>query len=111
CGLWTGFKIVTSVADAAGTAEVGPDRVAPIVPEVMWNGRPYVHRPNATMLAPDSLVSERTLLNIRLDIAREYARLNHLNTIELPTKDAWLGIVAAGKTYRDLRQALNDLGL
>jgi len=57
-GLWAGLKIVTNVADAAGTAEVSPDRVTPIMPVLEVDGRPYVHRPNPTMLAPDSLISE-----------------------------------------------------
>ncbi len=38
-------------------------------------------------------------------------RANGLNRITVPTPDAWLGIVAAGKAYYDLRQALADLGL
>ena len=51
-GLWSGFKIVTSVADAVGTATVAPDRVMPVMPTVEWNGRPYEHVPNGNLLAP-----------------------------------------------------------
>jgi indolepyruvate ferredoxin oxidoreductase len=111
-GLWTGLKIVTNVADAAGTAEVSADRVIPHVPVFEVSGRPYVHKPNPTMLAPDSLISERNLVNVRLQIARLYARENHLNRVTVDGGGSpRLGIVAAGKTYRDLVQALLDLGL
>ncbi len=111
CGLWTGFKIVTNVADAAGTAEVAPDRVVPVMPEVLVGGKPYRHRPNPVMLAPDSLLSERSLVGVRLELARAYSRANALNRVTVDGPGAWLGIAAAGKTYHDLLQAFSDLGL
>jgi indolepyruvate ferredoxin oxidoreductase len=110
-GLWSALKIVTNVADAAATAEVGLDRVAPLMPVVERNGRPYVHRPNPVMLAPDSLISERNLVDVRLELARAYSRVNGLNRVTVDGPGAWLGIAASGKTYADLRQAFADLGL
>nr|MBA2567241.1 indolepyruvate ferredoxin oxidoreductase family protein [Thermoleophilaceae bacterium] len=109
-GLWSGFKVVTAVADASGTADVGRDRVVPTLPQVEWRGRPYEHRPDAHLLAPASVEMERTLLGPRTDLALAYARENGVNRIEGPS-DAWLGIVAPGKTYHDLRQAFADMGL
>ncbi len=110
-GLWSAMKIVTSVADSAGTAEVAPDRVTPILPEVEFNGRPFVHEPNGLLLAPDSMALERSLLHVRLQVAREYARANRLDDIGGARGDAWLGIMAAGRTYRELKSALAMLGL
>jgi indolepyruvate ferredoxin oxidoreductase len=109
-GLWSGFKIVTSVADAVGTASVAPDRVLPAMPTVEWNGRPYEHVPNGNLLAPASLEMERTLLGPRTELALAYARENRLNRIE-GAQRAWLGIVVPGKTYYDLMHALRELGL
>ena len=105
-GLWSALKIVTNVADAAGTAQVWPERVAPILPEGAGS-----HRPSGNLLAPASMELERSLFEVRLEIARAYAALNQLNPISLPTRDARLGIVAAGKVYYELVQALRDLGL
>jgi len=110
-GLWSALKIVTNVADAAGTAQVWPDRVVPVIPSVEFEGRPYRHQPDGHLLAPRSLELERTLFGPRLEIARRYGTLNGLNAVTLPTRDAWLGIVAAGKTYYELLQALRELGL
>jgi indolepyruvate ferredoxin oxidoreductase len=109
-GLWAGFKIVTSVADAIGTAAVAPDRVMPVIPTVEWDGRPYEHEPNGNLLAPASLDMERTLFGPRTELALAYARENGLNRIE-GAREAWLGIVAAGKPYYDLMHALRALGL
>jgi indolepyruvate ferredoxin oxidoreductase len=104
-GLWAGVKIVTNVADAVGTAEVAPDRVAPLLPDLG-----YEHQPHGNLLAPASLEMERTLLGVRTDLALAYARENGVNRIE-GAGDAWLGIVAPGKAYFDLRHALRSLGL
>jgi indolepyruvate ferredoxin oxidoreductase len=109
-GLWSGYKVVTAVADAVGTADVSPERVDPVQPEVIWQGRPYEHVPNGNLLAPASLEMERTMLGPRTELALEYARRNGVNRIE-GRGDARLGVVAAGKSYLDLRQALRDLGI
>lgn len=111
-GLWVGLKIVTNVADGAGTAEVSPERIKPEIPTLEVNGRPFEHRPNPRAMAtPAILEVERELFYARLELARLYARANRLNQIVLPTRPAWLGIVAAGKTFYDVRQALAELGL
>jgi indolepyruvate ferredoxin oxidoreductase len=104
-GLWCGLKVVTGVADSLATAELWPDRVAPRLPALG-----YVHSPDATLLAPASLEMERTLFGPRTELALAYARENAVNRIE-GAGEAWLGLVAAGKPYHDLRQALSDLGL
>jgi indolepyruvate ferredoxin oxidoreductase len=51
------------------------------------------------------------LHEVRLPRALEYARLNGLNTIVRSGPDDRIGIVAAGKTYLDLREALSVLGI
>ncbi len=105
-GLWVGFKVVTNVADGAGTAEVAPDRISPLIPEVELDGRPFAHRMDWRLVAPHNLEMERTLHYARLELARRYAWENRLNRITVAAPGAWLGIMAAGKTYYDVRQAL-----
>jgi len=110
-GLWAAMKIVTSVADSAGTADIAPDRITPVVPQLEWMGKPFVHEPNAMLLAPDSMALERSLLHVRLDLARAYARANALDRIGGARGEAWLGVMAAGRTFRELQTALDLLGL
>ena len=110
-GLWVGFKIVTNVADETGTAEVAPERIAPVIPTVELDGRPFQHQINLMLIPPFGLDMERTIHAARLELARRYAWENKLNRLTAPTPDAWLGILTAGKTYYDVRQALQELGL
>ena len=110
-GLWVAMKIVTNVADEVGTSEVDPDRVRPVIPTVELDGRPFQHAINVNLIPPYGLDMERTLHYARLELARRYAWENKLDRIEVPTSDAWLGILTSGKTYYDVRQALSELGL
>jgi len=110
-GLWTGFKIVTNVADEIGTAEVAPGRITIVDPGFLYEGKPWRHTQNPTLLPPYGLDMEREIYYGRLEAAKAFAAANGINRIPLDTADAWLGIAAAGKTYYDVREALRELGL
>ena len=110
-GLWVAFKIVTDVADEYSSVEVGLDRVNINKPEFKLNGQLWRPRQNPDLLAPYSLQQEQEIHDARLDAALAFARANRINEIALPTADAWLGIIAAGKTWYDLRGALLEAGL
>src|SRR4051794_34824265 len=58
-GLWSAMKVVTNIADAAGTVQVWHERVVPVIPTVEYDGAPYRHQPNGQLLAPQSLELER----------------------------------------------------
>ncbi len=110
CGLWVGFKIVTDVADEYSTVELKGHRDI-IEPDFRLNGRRWRHRQNNALIAPYSVEQEREVYEERGEAAQAFAQANGLNRIAVPTRDAWLGIVAAGKTWYDLRGALLDIGL
>jgi indolepyruvate ferredoxin oxidoreductase len=110
-GLWVGFKIVTNVADEIGTAEVAPDRIRLRDPGFEFEGRPWQAQQAPMLMPPFGLETERIIHAGRLEAARAFAAVHPLNEITVPTPEAWLGIVAPGKTYYDLREALRDLGL
>jgi indolepyruvate ferredoxin oxidoreductase len=123
-GLWVALKIATNVADSSGTVEIDAGGVDPQLPRVMFEGKKWEHQPAARMLQPALSEMERTREGIRLDAARAYALANRLNRIQTfgtssngasasaaNRSGASIGIVAAGKTYLDTRQALRTLGL
>jgi indolepyruvate ferredoxin oxidoreductase len=110
-GLWVAFKVVTNVADEISTAEVSPHRVTIVDPGFTWEGAPWQPRQNMMALPPYSLETEREIFYGRLEAARAFAAANRINRVTVDTPDAWLGIVAPGKTYYDLREALRELGL
>lgn len=110
-GLWTGFKIVTNVADEYSSADVGLDRIQIIKPEFLIDGKPWKPTQNTNLLAPISLHLEKEVHYGRMEAAKAFTKVNNINQITVPTRDAWLGIIAAGKTYYDVRQALMEIGL
>ena len=110
-GLWSAMKIVTNVADGAADVLLRPARARPVEPAIADAHGPFRHTPTADLGGPTAVEAERTAYGIRLDVAREYARLNGLNLIESHGSSDRIGIVAAGKTYLDVCQALERLGL
>ncbi|HMP40541.1 MAG TPA: hypothetical protein PKA05_09185, partial [Roseiflexaceae bacterium] len=110
-GLWVGFKLTNLLADEFGTAEVGQDRPAVVTPALQINGRPWQPTQTHTLGSPTSLRLEQEIHEGRLVAARAFASANQLNRIRVNPPDAWIGLVAAGKTYAELREALLALGL
>ena len=108
-GLWVGLKVVVDVADGSGTVDLDPSRITPVLPTI--DGGSYFHRPDGNLLTPHTLDIEREILEIRKPLALEYAALNRLNQLTVNPSDPWIGIVSAGNTYRELREALRALGL
>ena len=111
CGLWVSVKIVTSVADGSGTAEVGPDRVKALVPEFEWKGKPYRPRPNGRLAGAPANSVEEEIHDARLPLALQYGIDNNLNQITINPAQAWFGIVASGRVYHEILEAAHLLGL
>jgi len=114
-GLWSAMKVVTAMADGASTALVSPDWQAPDLSDLPGSDqqrglRAYGHRPRARLLGAELAELERSQQLTRLPIAAEYIRRSGLNVVSGP-RSARIGLVAAGKTYLDLRLALTALGL
>ena len=110
-GLWTAIKVVTSVADGSGTAEVGPERISPVIPELEWKGKPYRARVSGHLGGRGANAVEREIHEVRLELARLYGRENKLNRIVIDPPDAWLGILASGRSYHEAIEAAGVLGL
>ena len=106
-GLWTSMKISAHVADGASTALVDTNRIMPVYGDL---GR-SPHVPSGRLLGASLMELEQNQLTTRIPRALEYARLNGLNRIVTSSPDDRIGIVAAGKTYLDLRESLRLIGI
>jgi len=106
-GCWVGMKVVTDVAEGGGTVYVGPDSPPIVIPE-----RPSKPAGGVSARSIDMpLMQEERLYNHKLPAALAYARANELNRVVGDSPNARVGVVAAGKAWQDLLQALGNLGL
>lgn len=105
-GVWAAMKVVANVADAAATTTVDPAWTPPMMP-----GHAYRHQPSSRLLGPELAALEDSLHRVRLPLAHDYVRASGVNRIVRSGPDDRIGIVTAGKSYLDLRQALRMLGL
>ena len=101
---WAGMKCVTDVCDGGSTVQVDPHALQIVAPEG------YERHFDVRFFNPFSLKMEYEATVLRLNAAREFARVNKVNRWH-GAKDAWLGIAATGKAWLDLLQATRDLGL
>ncbi len=106
-GCWVGMKVVTDVAEGGGTVYVGPERPEIVIPERPSN--PPGGLWARTIDAP--VAQEERLYQHKLPAALAYARANGLNRIIGEGEEARIGVIAAGKAWQDLLQALGNLGL
>ena len=111
-GVWVGMKIVTNVADGTGTANVSPERLSFVTPDMTFDGKLFTPNMNLGMnVRSEALEMEQSLYTRRLEVVKRYVRENNLNNVVFPNPDAWIGIITAGKTYNDLNQAFLEMGL
>ncbi|HEX5944963.1 MAG TPA: indolepyruvate ferredoxin oxidoreductase family protein [Acidimicrobiales bacterium] len=110
CGSWVGVRIVTAVADGIGAVDVDPGRLAALgpVPELLVDGEPWRHEPSGSILRPDL---EELWLDRRLRAAQAWVEARGLDRFVGADRGARLGIVCAGRTYRDVLGALEMCGV
>lgn len=110
-GCWVALKIVTDVADGAWSVARDFRTLEIVAPELEWDGRPWTYRQQTEPGPPAAPVAEQELVGPRWEMVRAFARANRVDEVAVEAPDAWLGIVAPGKTSDDVLQALLDLGL
>ncbi len=110
-GVLCGLKLVTPLCDGAESVDVDPDLPVVALPPVAPDGRLFEKQFHQVVISTQSIPFEEELTTVRLDIATEYARLNGIDTVDNRASDGPLGIVATGKSYADIVQALRLLRL
>jgi indolepyruvate ferredoxin oxidoreductase len=106
-GLWAGFKVLSETVDSSASVYVDPHRIE-------------IHTPTDFILPPDGVHirwpddwfgQERRGVTVKHPAALAYWRANRLDRLMLGRPDARFGIVTVGKSYLDVRQALDELGI
>jgi indolepyruvate ferredoxin oxidoreductase len=106
-GCWVGMKVITETVET--TAEIDlTDEMTPFVIPADFEMPPG----GLNLRWPD----DRYLQDLRLQdykgfAAIAFARANKINRITMDSPNARYGIMASGKSYEDIRQALRELGV
>ncbi|MDD0810895.1 indolepyruvate ferredoxin oxidoreductase family protein [Curvibacter sp. RS43] len=106
-GVWSGMKTIQEIVESSATAMIDPDRVQIQIPTDFEIPPGGVH-----IRWPDhALDQEARLFDTKWYAALAYIRANRLNYTAVQGPHDRLGIMASGKAWNDMRQALVDLGL
>ncbi|HEV2652872.1 MAG TPA: indolepyruvate ferredoxin oxidoreductase family protein [Rhizomicrobium sp.] len=106
-GTWVSMIALAETMDASATVEVHPHRV----PIVRPMGFPLPKDGLSIRLGDNPQAQERRLRDHKIPAVIAFAHTNVLNRVVMDSEEPRIGIVTAGKSYLDLRQALDDLGI
>jgi indolepyruvate ferredoxin oxidoreductase len=106
-GCWVGMKVITETVET--TAEINlADEMTPFVIPADFELPPdglNIRWPD------DRYAQDRRLQDYKGFAAIAFARANKINRITMDSPNARYGIMASGKSYEDVRQALRELGI
>jgi indolepyruvate ferredoxin oxidoreductase len=106
-GCWIAFKTIAETIDSSASVEIGPERI-----EIVQPGDFEMPAGGLNIRWPDQpLDQEYRLHKYKLYAALAFARANRLDRIVIDSPRPSFGIVTTGKSYLDVRQALDDLGI
>lgn len=106
-GCYVAFKCISDTVDASASINIDMDDPKILLPEDFQLPAEGVH-----LRWPDTpLNQELRLQHDKIYAALAYCRVNKLNRITIDSPNPRLGIIASGKSYLDVLQALEDLGI
>ena len=106
-GCWVAMKTIAENVDSSAVVEVDPLRITTRIPEDFELPKDGLH-----IRWPDPPLAQEARLNTyKIYAARAFARANHLNKVVIDSPQPRLGIITTGKSYLDVRQALEELGI
>jgi indolepyruvate ferredoxin oxidoreductase len=106
-GCWVGFKCVADTVESSSSVYVDPARTRIIVPDDF-----ALPSDGVSIRWPDGFLAiEARMQDYKVYAALHYCRVNQLNRIVIDSPRPRLGIATSGKSYQDVRQALDDLGI
>jgi len=111
-GCAVGFKALADTVESSASIEADPFRIQTRIPDdfVMPEGGLNA-RLSSDLLGQQARMQEALMQDYKIYAAMAYARLNHLNRTTIDSPRARLGIIASGKAYMDVLEALEELGV
>ena len=105
-GCWIAMKTIADTVDSSASVTIAPERLQLATPDfAMPDGGLHIRWPDPP------LAQEHRLMKFKLYAALAFARANRLDRVVLESPRPRLGVVTTGKSYLDVRQALDELGL
>ncbi|MEH6689019.1 MAG: indolepyruvate ferredoxin oxidoreductase family protein [Halopseudomonas sabulinigri] len=105
-GCWVALKAVADTVESAAIVDIDPFRVESVTPDF------DIPEGGLNIRWPDPpLAQEQRLLEHKLYAALAYAKANRIDRVVMDSPKARIGIITAGKSYLDVCQALNMLGI
>ena len=107
-GVWVGIKLVKDTVESTASIDVSQSRIEPVTPAdfAMPDGGLNI-RPRDPVLT-----QEARLQDYKRDAVVAWVRANKLNAIVTSGGPAAkVGVITTGKSYLDVRQAMDDLGI
>jgi len=106
CGAWVGYKLLPETIETSASIDGDINRIQIVTPDFDFPSE------GVNAFLKDSVyMQEARIRNYRLPAALAFARANKLNYVSHPSDNPRIGIVTMGKSWRDVRQALVDLGI
>ena len=110
-GCWVALKLVGPLCDGGEVVQFSTDRWQIETPPLSIDGKPFRKTANFKFFPVLNIETERQLYVERHAAARAYGRANGLNKVTVRGSADRIGIISAGKSFTDTRQALEDMGL
>jgi indolepyruvate ferredoxin oxidoreductase len=106
-GCWVGMKVITETVETTAEIDLTDEMKPFIIPPdfEMPPGGLNLRWPD------DRYDQDRRLQDYKGFAAVAFARANKVNRITMDSPNARFGIMASGKSYEDIRQALRELGV
>ena len=106
-GCWTALKCVHDTVEAAASVEIDPERLEIVIPDDS-----IVPPEGLGIRWPDTPQEQEVRLYERkIEAVKAFCRANRLDRTVWDSDRAWLGVATTGKSYLDVRQAFEDLGI
>ncbi|MFZ6710172.1 indolepyruvate ferredoxin oxidoreductase family protein [Undibacterium sp. TC9W] len=111
-GCAVGFKALADTVESTSSVDADPFRLQIKIPQdfVMPEGGLNT-RLSLDTLGIQARKQEALMQDYKIYAALAYARINKLNHVTIDSPTARLGIVASGKSYLDVLEALEELGI